>query len=148
MPDPRRRHVHRVILFLAAGYNVAFGAWAILRPGDFFALFGLPMTNHPAIWRCLGMVLGVYGAGYAWAAFRPDLVKPIVVLGLAGKILGPIGWVAAVASGEWPLRTFPLVLFNDLAWWIPFGLILLDVARAAPTSTTSSSPPRTPPCAS
>ena len=85
------------------------------------------------------MVLGVYGAGYAWAAFRPDLVKPIVVLGLAGKILGPIGWVATVASGEWPLRTFPLVLFNDLAWWIPFGLVLLDVARAAPTSTTSSS---------
>ena len=132
MPRP----FHRAVLFLAAGYNVAFGAWAILRPGDFFALFDLPMTNHPAIWRCLGMVLGVYGAAYAWAAFRPVLVKPVVVLGLAGKILGPLGWVATVASGEWPLRTFPLILFNDLAWWIPFGAILLEARE--PTSSTSS----------
>src|SRR5262245_66196971 len=120
MPRP----FSRVVLLLAAGYNLAFGAWSILRPGDFFALFVLPMTNHPAIWRCLGMVLGVYGAGYAWAAVRPDLVKPVVVLGLAGKILGPIGWAATVASGEGPLRTFPLVLFNDLVWWIPFVVIV------------------------
>src|SRR5262245_45697653 len=134
MADPHRRRFPRVVLFLAAGYNVAFGAWAILRPVDFFALFDLPMTNHPAIWRCLGMVLGVYGAGYAWAAVRPDLVQPVVVL-------GPIGWAATVASGEWPLRTFPLVLFNDLVWWIPF-VVILRGARA-PATSTSSSPPRT-----
>jgi len=118
-----------MVLILAALYNLAFGAWAVLRPGDFFACFGLAAPNHPAIWRCLGMVIGVYGAGYAWAALRPDLAKPIVALGLAGKLLGPIGWVATVASGEWPVRTFTLILFNDLVWWLPFGLILLDGTR-------------------
>ncbi|HTF57557.1 MAG TPA: hypothetical protein VK661_10020 [Planctomycetota bacterium] len=129
MPDAGRWRLHRMVLLLAAGYNLAFGAWAVLRPADIFDLFGLAASNQPAIWRCLGMVIGVYGAGYAWAAFRPDLVKPIVTLGLVGKILGPIGWIATVASGEWPVRTFTLILFNDVVWWLPFGLILLDGTR-------------------
>ena len=128
--DPAHRvRFSRILLSLAALYNLAFGAWAILSPLSFFTLFGLAAPNHPAIWQCLGMVVGVYGAGYAWASVRPDLVKPIVALGLAGKILGPIGWVATVASGEWPVSTFTLILFNDLAWWLPFGLILLEGTR-------------------
>jgi len=138
MPDAVRRDLHKLILLLAAGYNFAFGAWVVLRPGDFFDLFLIDPPNHPVIWQCLGMVIGVYGAGYAWAASRPDLRKPIVALGLAGKILGPIGWIAAVASGDLPVRTFPLVLFNDFAWWLPFGLILLEGTRLAPRIRASA----------
>jgi hypothetical protein len=129
MPDACRWRLHRAILLIAAGYNVAFGAWAVLRPTDFFTVFGLAAPNHPAIWQCLGMVVGVYGLAYAWAAFRPELVTPIVTLGLLGKTLGPLGWILTVASGDWPVRTFTLVLFNDVVWWLPFGLILLDGTR-------------------
>lgn len=120
--------VHRFFRFsfvLAGLYNFAFALWTALWPQSFFALFGLAPINHPAIWQCLGMVIGVYGAGYLWAAFRPDRAKPIIALGLAGKVLGPIGWVAVVAAGDWPVRTGWLILFNDLIWWIPFSLFLL-----------------------
>jgi hypothetical protein len=129
MPDAVRRDLHKLILLLAAAYNLEFGIWAVARPADFFDCFGLDAPNHPMIWQCLGMVIGLYGAGYAWAAFRPELMKPIVAIGLAGKILGPIGWVAVVAAGDWPLRTFTLILFNDVVWWLPFGLILLEGTR-------------------
>jgi small multidrug resistance pump len=120
--------VHRFfkVSFILAGlYNFAFALWTALWPQSFFTLFGLAPTNHPAIWQCLGMVIGVYGAGYLWAASRPDRAGPIIALGLAGKILGPVGWGAVVASGDWPLRTGWLIVFNDLIWWIPFSLFLL-----------------------
>jgi hypothetical protein len=71
-----------------------------------------------------------YGVLYAYAAYRIDRAVPIISVGLAGKILGPIGWLMVVNSGEWPLRTFTLIVFNDLIWWLPFGLFLLDETRS------------------
>lgn len=75
------------------------------------------------------MLVGTYGLAYAYAAWRPERAAPLIAVGLVGKVLGPIGWAATVCSGEWPIRTFPLVLFNDLAWWLPFSLYLADGTR-------------------
>jgi len=77
------------------------------------------------------MVVGLYGVGYAYAAWRLDRAFPFITIGLAGKILGPIGWVIAVRSGELPFRTFPLIVFDDLLWWTPFALFLLEGTRIA-----------------
>jgi hypothetical protein len=121
-----RLELHRAILLLAAGYNVAFGLWAGFAPRAFFELFGLDAPRYPTIWATLGMVIGLYGALYAYAARFPQRARPIVAVGLAGKILGPIGWTVAVGSGELPARTFGLIAFNDLVWWVPFALVLLD----------------------
>ena len=87
--------------------------------------------RYPSIWACLGMVLGLYGVAYAYAAWRLDRARPIIAIGLAGKILGPIGWFLAVGRAELPFRTFPLPVFNDLIWWLPFGLFLLEGTRVA-----------------
>src|SRR5262249_61308809 len=40
------------------------------------------------------------------------------------------GRVVTVASGEWPVRTLTVILFNDVIWWLPFSLFLLDGTRA------------------
>ena len=79
----------------------------------------LPWYGHRSL-RC----------SYAYAAYRIDRAAPIISVGLAGKILGPIGWLMVINSGEWPLRTFTLIVFNDLIWWLPFGLFLLDETRS------------------
>jgi hypothetical protein len=121
-----RVELHRAILLLAAGYNIAFGLWATLLPREFFELFDLDAPRYPSIWATLGMVVGLYGVLYAYAAWRSMLRRPIVAIGLAGKILGPIGWLLAVSSGELPVRTFGLIVFNDLVWWVPFVLILSE----------------------
>jgi len=121
-----RAKLYRLIFSLAAIYNFAFGLWACLRPQSFFDSVEIAPPNYPALWSCLGMVIGLYGVLYAYAAFRIDRAAPIISVGLAGKILGPIGWLIVINSREWPFRTFTLIVFNDLIWWLPFGLFLLD----------------------
>ncbi len=117
--------IYRVIFGLAAFYNIAFGLWAALFSDQFFTLFYLAPLPYPSIWACLGMVVGLYGFLYAYAAWKPDRADLLIGVGLLGKVLGPMGWLLAVWSGELPPRTFPLILLNDLIWWFPFLFFLL-----------------------
>jgi hypothetical protein len=126
---PYRARLYRSIFGAAAVYNGAFGLWAGFWPRSFFTRFELTPPIYPAIWSCLGMVVGVYALGYAYAARHLDRAAPFVAIGLFGKILGPLGWIATVASGEWPVRTVTLILFNDVIWWLPFALFLLEGGR-------------------
>ena len=114
-----RAPYYRIVFGLAALYNLAFGLWAGFAPYSLFDLFHLRPPLYAAIWSCVGMVVGTYGLAYGYAAVRLDRAAPFIVIWLVGKILGPIGWVLTVRSGEWPVRTFTLILFNDLVWWLP-----------------------------
>ena len=78
------------------------------------------------------MVVGLYGLLYAYAAFALRRAKLIIAIGLAGKILGPIGMFMAFQSGEWPLRALTLIVFNDFVWWLPFTVFLLEKKPSAP----------------
>jgi hypothetical protein len=118
--------LYRTVFVLAAIYNLVFGVWAGFLPQAFFRWFVMEPPRYPAIWRCLGMVIGVYGLAYAYAAMWPERGRPMVAIGLLGKVLGPIGWLVTVNSGEFPARTFSLIAFNDLIWWVPFALYLHD----------------------
>src|SRR5262245_36323372 len=114
MKDPRDsgQSLWRIIFGLAAIYNIAFGIWAVLFPRAFFDWFDPGAPSHPWSWSCLGMVIGIYGLGYAAVAWRPANGDILAALGLMGKILGPIGWLVAVKNGEIPPRTFWLILFD------------------------------------
>jgi hypothetical protein len=115
---------------IAAGiYNLLWGAAVIVAPHALFDLAGIPRMQYPQIWQCVGMIVGVYGVGYLIAASDPRRHWPIVLVGLLGKILGPIGFALALADGTFPPVFAVTILTNDLIWWIPFGLILRD-ARA------------------
>lgn len=88
----------------------------VLFPLTLFRVLGMEPPNYPQIWQCVVMIVGVYGVGYAVA-----------------KILGPIGFLSAVAGGTLPLSFGLTILTNDLIWWAPFALILL---RAYQTNGT------------
>ena len=113
------------MLWAAAVYNLAFGAWAVLLPSQWFELGGMEVPEQLFVWQCVGMIVGVYGVGYACAAGRPLRHWPIVLVGMLGKVLGPIGFVDAAIRGEVPWRSGWLILTNDLIWWVPFGWMLL-----------------------
>jgi hypothetical protein len=129
--SPYRARLYRLIFAAAAVYNIAFGLWAALLPLSFFIHCAMTPPSYPSIWACLGMVIGLYGLGYAYAAWRLDRAAPFIAIGLLGKVLGPIGWLLAVSHGEWPVRTLTLILFNDVIWWLPFCLFLLEGTRIA-----------------
>ncbi|MFN9720704.1 MAG: alkyl hydroperoxide reductase [Planctomycetota bacterium] len=121
---------HRTVLRCAAVYNLVWGAIAILFPMLLFQLVGLnPLPNYPEFWQCIGMIVGVYGIGYWIAGNDPVRHWPIVLVGLLGKIFGPIGFAQSLLNGRFPLAMGATILTNDLIWWIPFSLILLHAKR-------------------
>jgi peroxiredoxin len=114
----------RFTLYAAAVYNALWGTAVVFFPHELLRAAGLEATPYPDIVRCLGMVVGVYGMAYAIAATDPTRHWAIVLTGLVGKILGPIGFLDSASAGRLPWRMGWMILANDLVWWIPFCLIL------------------------
>jgi thioredoxin-related protein len=114
----------KLILRLAAVYNILWGAWVIFFPSSLFSWLNIPPPNYLEIWQCVGMIVGVYGVGYWIASYNPLTHWPITFVGFLGKILGPIGFIFALIKGTLPIGFLWVILFNDVIWWIPFFLIL------------------------
>lgn len=119
----------RVWLRAAGIYNILWGAGVVLFPLALFEATGLQTPLYPSIWQCVGMIVGVYGIGYWIAATDPARHWPIVLVGLLGKIFGPIGFLITASRGELPWSFGWTILFNDLLWWIPFVLIPRHASR-------------------
>jgi hypothetical protein len=130
MHDPAARPAWMTPTLRVAGvYNVLFGIWAVLLPEAFFRFSEMPLPNYPELWQCVGMVVGVYGVGYWIAGNDPYRHWPIILVGLLGKVFGPIGYLQAFAKGSFTLKAGLLNVTNDVIWWVPFGLILLGAWR-------------------
>jgi len=114
----------RSVLIAAGFYNILWGAFAVLFPGAIFNWLDMPQPNYPQFWQCIGMIVGVYGIGYAIAAFDPMRHWPIVLVGFLGKVMGPLGMVQALWTGQLPWGFALNCVTNDLIWWVPFALIL------------------------
>ncbi|QVL30369.1 SRPBCC family protein [Telmatocola sphagniphila] len=113
-------------LWVAGWYNLIWGTLTILFPNLLFDLVGIPRLNYPEIWQCVGMIVGVYGVGYLIAAGDPHTHWPIVLVGLLGKIFGPIGFAFALFKGTFPPLFGLTILTNDLIWWVPFTYLIWD----------------------
>ena len=121
-----RRKFHRFVFCAAGFYNILWGLYSVADPQWLFRLAGMTQQNYPQIFACLGMVVGLYGIVYLEVARVPERGWLLAAVGLLGKILGPIGLIRLILSGEWPLATAVLCLTNDLIWWLPFTLYLYD----------------------
>jgi small multidrug resistance pump len=117
-------------LIAAGAYNLVWGAAVILFPGALFAWAGMDAPRYPQIWQCVGMIVGVYGVGYLIAASDHRTHWPIILVGLLGKIFGPIGFAFALVRGDFPPVFGLTIITNDLVWWIPFSMMLRDAARS------------------
>ena len=123
----------RYVLVAAGIYNIVFGLLAVTRPGCFFMIAEMDPPRYPFLWQCIGMIVGVYGLGYLAASRDPLRHWPIVMVGLLGKIFGPIGFVQAAAAGSITWKFGYLIITNDLIWWIPFAIMLFAAWKQART---------------
>src|SRR2546423_5296975 len=112
-----RRNFHRALFCVAGIYNIAWGLYAIFDPQWLFRFSGLPPQNHPQIFACLGMVVGLYGIIYFEVARVPERGWLLAAVGLAGKGLRPVGLAQLIWSGASPPSTAVLCLTNHLIYW-------------------------------
>ena len=59
------------------------------------------------------MFVALYGVGYWFASTDPVRYWPFVLIGLLGKVLGPIGAVLAIFSGRLPPAFVWVNVTND-----------------------------------
>jgi peroxiredoxin len=76
------------------------------------------------------MIVGVYGVGSLIAATDPLRHWPIVLVGLLGKLFGPVGFIYHAITGSLPWQWGGIIIFNDLIWWLPFAAILYSAWRS------------------
>lgn len=119
----------KYILGAAGIYNILWGAWVVFFPVAVINLAGMEPPRYPQIWQCVGMIVACYGVGYLIAATDPVRWWPLVLVGLIGKVLGPLGFTHALITGGLPLEFGWMILLNDLIWWPPFAVILWSAAR-------------------
>jgi len=82
-----------------------------------------------AIFQAVGMMVGVYAIGYYLLARDPKRYCGLVWVGLAGKVLGPIGFVWAASRGELPWSFGWVNVTNDLIWLPAFCMFAWKFAR-------------------
>jgi hypothetical protein len=101
----------------------------VLFPSLLFDLLDIPAPALLPLWQVVGMFVLVYAPGYWWAARYPSRHTHLVLIGMLGKVLGPIGFAWAAITGHLPLAFGWTILANDLIWWPAFALFLRDAAR-------------------
>ncbi len=116
---------------VAAGvYNLAWGFAAVVFPTTMLDSLGVEYgIVATKFWQCIGMIVGVYGIGYLIASRAPYRHWPMTLVGLLGKVFGPIGFAAAIANGTLPASMGWTILVNDLIWWMPFVVIRWGAVR-------------------
>ncbi len=130
MTPPRDRlPAYRRWFYAAAVYNALWGAFASLRPDLFLGLAGFTGSGGRVLFQTIGMIVGVYAYGYWLLAREPRRYAGLVWLGLAGKTLGPIGFLVSALRGEIGWAFGGTILFNDLLWWPAFWGFGLRYAR-------------------
>lgn len=92
-----------------------------LWPNALFDFLHMPRPQPAALFQCVGMMVGVYAYGYWLVARDPARYGAFAYLGLAGKILGPVGFLFAANSGELPWSFGWINVANDLIWLPAFS---------------------------
>ena len=121
---------YRWVFYAAAVYNAVWSIFVVLLPNFYFDLFRVARPSHPALWQCIGMLVGTFAIAYWLIARDPLRYGAFAWVGLLGKVLGPIGMAYEIMNGRLPLGFAWVCLTNDVIWWIPFALFLGEHYRA------------------
>jgi hypothetical protein len=124
-----------LLVFLAGAYNLVWGVLAMTMPERMLAWYAIATAQPLEFWQCIGMLVGVYGFAYVLASRNLHALWPIVLVGLLGKLLGPIGTFLALSSGRLPTQFLWLNVSNDFIWIPGFIWALVYVRRSVNPTT-------------
>ena len=75
------------------------------------------------------MLVGVYAIGYYLLARDPLRYAGLIWVALAGKTLGPVGFVYYAIAGILPWKFGWTCVLNDIIWWPVFWSFALRYGR-------------------
>ena len=132
MTDEFRRY--RRWFYAAAIYNAAWGSAVVLFPSAAAARSAdIDATDAVPLVQVIGMMVGVYAYGYYLLARDPQRYCGFIWIALAGKTLGPLGFVYSASTGALPWSFGWICVFNDLIWWP----VVLEIRAHARTRATA-----------
>ena len=121
--------MYRVWFYAAAVYNVAWGATVFAFPVPLSRLAGLDVATVIPLVQVIGMMVGVYAIGYYLLAREPLRYAGVIWIALAGKTLGPAGFVYYAIAGILPWKFGWTCVLNDIIWWPVFWSFALRYGR-------------------
>ncbi|MCO8122048.1 SelL-related redox protein [Stieleria sp. TO1_6] len=128
----------RLVLLLGGLANLSWALLSLTIPGTVLNWSGLENTATTILlWRCIGMIIGVYGIGFLIASRHPYRHWPIVLLGFVGKLLGAIGCLIAIPAITSATQAGWLILANEALWLVPFAVILWGALRYQYTANSA-----------
>ena len=125
--NPVQFNHYRPWFYAAALYNLLWGSFTILFPHLYFDWIGIPRPTYLPLWQVVGMFVLVYAPAYWWAAQNPQQHYHFIIIGLFGKLFGPIGFIWSLSTGQLPLAFGWTLLTNDIIWWPAFMAYLYEV---------------------
>jgi hypothetical protein len=114
-------------VFQAAGlYHVAAGVLCLACPELVFLSLDIAAPSYLVLVRGMGFMMALFGLIYL--EIPRGVSERLITIAVLGKFLGPLGWVWASLSGEFPPQALWIPLFHDLVWW-PFFARFLKFCR-------------------
>ena len=120
---------YRRWFYAAAIYNLVWGAAVVLFPATLLDIAGMNVLGALPLVQVMGMMVGVYAYGYYLLAREPQRYAGFIWIALAGKTLGPLGFIYSAAAGALPWSFGWICVFNDVIWWPVFWRFALKHAR-------------------
>ena len=120
----------RIALVLAAAYHVGWGLYIIRCPLQTMHVAGAELAHALPLWQGFGMMMAIFGVGYAIAARDPIKHWLLIFVSLLGKVLGPVGFLLGVLKGQLAWAAGRTFLTDDVMWWVPFAWMLYHAYQA------------------
>lgn len=113
----------RVLFALAAFYNWAVGGTMLAAPGALAPQLSIEGAGAPFALQMTGLLIAVFGLGYAMVARNPAGNRGIIWIGMIGKIGAAVLGTIQYQAGIVPFTTFALGM-GDLVFVALFALFL------------------------
>lgn len=115
-------------LFQVSGvYHVLVGALCVVWPEMVFQALDFQGPPYRVLVRGMGFMMALFGLIYL--EVPRGVNDRLIAIAVLGKFLGPMGWLWAALSGEFPAQALWIPLFHDLVWWPFFARFLLNPAK-------------------
>ncbi len=113
----------RVVLVIAAVYNVLAGFAMMIFYSEGYAELGLTKTSFNLPIQLVGMCVALFGVGYWLVSRNPIENRNVLLLGMLSKLFGPLLAIRYIVRGDLPMWILIVFFFADLIYLLPFWLI-------------------------